>query len=214
MQILTVQAILQVMKKRSPWMQRHLKDPYVKQAQAQGYVSRAAFKLLEIQEKEHILKPGMVVVDLGAAPGGWSQVAKEIVGDKGRVIALDLLPLEVSDIEFIQGDFREEAILQELLDRLGGQAVDVVISDMAPNLSGQRSIDQPRTAYLVELALDCALQILKPGGTFLTKVFQGAGVDELIVQIKSKFSTYKAQKPDASRSKSREVYLLAKGFLG
>lgn len=203
------------MKKRSPWMQQHLKDEFVKKAKLDGYVSRAAYKLQEIQEQDPILKPGMTVVDLGAAPGGWSQVASEMVGPKGRVIALDILPLEVSgDIIFIQGDFTEEAILQQLLDVLDGQKVDVVLSDMSPNLSGQKMIDQPRIAYLLDIALDCVDKILKPGGSLLAKFFQGEGIDDIMLTMKRRFKVFKTRKPKASRPKSREIYLLGRGFLG
>lgn len=203
------------MKKRSQWMQAHLKDEYVRKAKQEGYVSRAAFKLHEIQDQDQILKPGMTVVDLGAAPGGWSQVASEIVGPKGRVIAIDLLPLEVSgQIHFIQGDFTDDAILAQLMEALNGEKVDVVLSDMSPNLSGQRVVDQPRIAYLVELALDCVSRILKPGGTFVAKFFQGEGIDPIMLTMKQRFKTFKTRKPKASRPKSREIYLLGKGFLG
>ena len=195
------------------WLKEHFSDQYVKKAQAKGYVSRAAYKLLALQEKDCLFKPGMTVVDLGAAPGGWSQVARELVGDKGTVIALDILPMDaVSGVQFIQGDFREKAVLQALLRILGDQKADVIISDMAPNLSGNKSIDQPRSMYLVELAWDCAQQILRPGGHFLTKVFQGAGVDKFIQDLKLGFDVVRSRKPDASRSRSREFYLLCKGL--
>lgn len=203
------------MGKKSWWMKEHLTDEYVQKAKDEGYVSRAAYKLLEIQEKDKILKFGQRVVDLGAAPGGWSQVASEIVGSKGKVVAIDLLPMEVAgDIIFIQGDFREQEILDQLFAVLEDEKVDVVLSDMAPNISGQKSIDQPRTTYLVELALDCAFKTLKPGGTFLAKVFQGEGVDAIINQLKTRFKSYKTRKPKSSRARSREIYLLATGFLG
>lgn len=197
------------------WLKEHFSDQYVKKAQATGYVSRAAFKLQAIQEKDKLITPGMTVVDLGAAPGGWSQVARELVGEKGKVIALDILPMEpISGVTFIQGDFREQSVLDELLQEAGEHGVDVVISDMAPNLSGQKSIDQPRSMYLLELAWDCARQILRPGGHFLAKVFQGEGVDTFIKDIRSNFKTVKSRKPDASRARSREFYILGKGFLG
>lgn len=197
------------------WLKEHFSDQYVKQAQAKGYVSRAAYKLIALQEKDHIFKPGMTVVDLGAAPGGWSQVARQLVGDRGRVIALDLLPMEpISGVTFIQGDFREQTVLDVLLKTLGDQKADVVISDMAPNLSGQKSIDQPRSMYLVELAWECAQQILRPGGHFLVKIFQGEGVDRFLQDMKLHFETVKSRKPGASRARSREFYLLNKGFLG
>jgi len=201
------------------WIQRHIKDEFVKKAQHAGYVSRAAYKLLEIQEKDKIFRPGMVVVDLGAAPGGWSQIARKFVGPKGKIIALDLLPLKISDdLTFIQGDFNEEAIFQQLLVALEEAALDgladLVISDMAPNLSGNKTIDQPRSLQLVELALACAKQVLKPGGTFLAKIFQGVGTDNLIKELRKGFKTVKVRKPKASRSRSAEVYLLALEYLG
>lgn len=197
------------------WLKEHFSDQYVKKAQATGYISRAAYKLLALEEKDYLFKRGMTVVDLGAAPGGWSQVSRELVGDKGTVIALDILPMDpISGVTFIQGDFREDAVLQQLLDTLGDRKADLVISDMAPNLSGNKSIDQPRSMYLVELAWDCAQQILRPGGTFLTKVFQGEGVDKLIQDLRLQFEVVKSRKPDASQARSREFYLLSKGFLG
>lgn len=197
------------------WLKEHFDDQYVKRAQAKGYLSRAAYKLLAIQEKDKLITPGMVVVDLGAAPGGWSQVAMELVGDKGKVIALDILPMEpISGVTFIQGDFREQTVLDQLFDAVGDRQVDVVISDMAPNLSGQKSIDQPRSMYLIELAWDCAKQVLRPGGHFLAKVFQGEGVDNFIKDLRLNFDTVKSRKPDASRARSREFYILGKGYLG
>jgi 23S rRNA (uridine2552-2'-O)-methyltransferase len=203
------------MKKRSQWMHEHLRDEFVLKAQQDGYASRAAYKLLGIQEQDQILRPGMTVVDLGAAPGGWSQVASKLVGPKGRVIAIDLLPMDASgDFIFIQGDFTDDAILEKLMETLDGQKVDVILSDMSPNLSGQRVVDQPRVAYLVELALDCVARILKPGGTFVTKFFQGEGIDSIMLTMKHQFKSFKTRKPKASRSKSREIYLLGKGFLG
>lgn len=201
------------------WIQRHIKDEFVKKAQHEGYVSRAAYKLLEIQEKDKIFKPGMVVVDLGAAPGGWSQIARKLIGRQGKIIAIDLLPLKISDdLVFIQGDFNDEAIFQQLLAALEEASLeglaDLVISDMAPNLSGNKTIDQPRSLQLVELAFDCAKQVLKPGGAFLAKVFQGSGIDELIRELKQHFKTVKIRKPKASRARSAEVYLLATDFVG
>lgn len=196
-------------------MQRHLRDEYVKRAQQDGYPSRAAYKLLELHEKYKLFKPNMNVVDLGAAPGGWSMVARQQIGRRGRVIALDRLPMDPIDgVTFIQGDFTEEAILQQLLDACGGEPIDLVLSDMAPNLAGQKSIDQPRSVYLVELALDCAAQILKPGGSFVAKVFQGAGVDTLFADIKKQYQVARMRKPKASRASSREVYIVASGFVG
>ena len=196
------------------WLQEHFSDPYVKKAREDGYVSRAAYKLIELNQKDHFLRSGMSVVDLGAAPGGWCQVALNEVGTKGRVIGIDLLPLDgVSGVEFIQGDFTDDACYEQLLDLLGGQA-SMVMSDMAPNLSGNKSIDQPRSMYLVELALDFALKVLSPGGTFIAKAFQGAGVEALVKQMKSHFRTVKHRKPPSSRARSAEIYLVGLEFKG
>ena len=201
------------------WLKEHAEDRWVKRAREEGYRSRASYKLLEIQKSDQLIKPGMTVVDLGAAPGGWSQVASKLVGKKGKVIASDILTMEgIPDVCFIQGDFTEEACLQTILQEIGGETdaggrpVDLVISDMAPNLSGMAAIDQPRSMHLVELALDFARITLKPGGNLLTKVFQGEGYETLHNQIKKEFSQVLSRKPEASRSRSREVYLLAKGY--
>lgn len=199
-------------KKRSKWMQRHVTDAFVQQAQKEGFRSRAAYKLLEIQEKDKVIKPGMTVVDLGSAPGGWSQVVADLVGEHGRVIALDILPMDAfANVEFIQGDFREQEVYDKLMALLGDKKVDLVISDMAPNISGMKSVDQPRAIYLVELALEFALQVLKPGGDLLVKVFQGEGVEEYRRQLQGAFTRLLTRKPHASRSESREFYLLARG---
>jgi len=200
------------------WLQEHFRDPYVKKAQKEGYLSRAAYKLLEIQEKDRILRTGMVVVDLGAAPGGWSQVAGEIVGKNGCIIAVDLLPMTpIAGVEFIQGDFNDPEIysllLQTVRERKGDEMVDLVLSDMAPNLSGQKTIDQARSLHLVELAWHCALNILKPGGSLLFKIFQGPGVDDLFKELRTHFKNVKIRKPKSSRARSSEVYILANGFL-
>src|SRR4030042_4982990 len=163
------------------WMREHINDPFVQQAQKDGYRSRAAYKLLEIDERDHLIKAGMVVVDLGATPGGWSQVAANKIGDKGKVIALDLLPLNpLPRVEFIQGDFREDSVLAQLEEKLGGKQIELVISDMAPNISGIDLSDQARSIYLAELALEFAVQHLKPGGAFLVKVFQGVGFEDYV----------------------------------
>lgn len=200
-------------KSSQEWLNRHFDDHYVKQAQKLGYRSRACFKLLEIQEKDHIIKPGMTVIDLGAAPGSWSQVAARIVGDKGRVIASDILSMDsLADVEFILGDFAESEVFDKLFESIGENRVDLVISDMAPNMSGLREVDQPRAMYLVELALDLAQQVLSPGGTFLTKVFHGEGFDQLLAEMRNKFNKVQTRKPYASRPRSREVYQLARGF--
>lgn len=194
-------------------MDRHVNDEYVKRAQKDGYRSRAVYKLLEIQEKDRILKPGHVVVDLGAAPGGWSQIAEKLVGAKGRVVALDILPMDsLAGVDFIQGDFREEEALQQLRELLNGQAVDLVISDMAPNVTGMSAVDQPRAIYLCELALEFAREVLKPGGSLVVKVFQGEGFDEYIRELRSSFGKVVTRKPKASRSRSREVYLVAGNY--
>lgn len=186
---------------------------YVKRAQDQGWRSRAAFKLLEIQEKDRLIKPGMTVLDLGAAPGGWSQVAAQQVGDQGLVIASDILDMDpIADVRFLQGDFREESVYNQLLEIVGNRPVDLVISDMAPNMSGVPAVDQPRGMYLVELALDMARQVLKQNGDFLVKVFQGPGIDEFRKSMQQDFTRLITRKPDASRSRSREVYLLGRGF--
>lgn len=195
------------------WMQRHINDEYVKRSQKEGYRSRAAYKLLELQEKDHFIKPGQVVVDLGAAPGGWLQVVQPLVGSKGLVVGLDLLEIDpLPGVEIIQGDFREEAALAELDRVLDGREVDLVISDMAPNVSGVAAVDQPRAIYLCELALDFCRHALKPGGGFVAKVFQGEGFDPFFQDVKSSFRRVVTRKPKASRPKSREVYLVAGNY--
>ena len=195
------------------WLKEHFKDEYVRKAQESGYRSRAVFKLLEIQEKDRIVKPNMVVVDLGAAPGGWSEVARQLVGRNGRVIATDILPMDPIDgVEFLQGDFREEEVLKRLLGLIGEDRADLVLSDMAPNISGMDAVDQPRAMYLAELALDLARRILKPGGDFLVKVFQGEGSEEYIRALRQDFDKVIIRKPKASRPRSREVYILARGL--
>ncbi|MDD5394543.1 MAG: 23S rRNA (uridine(2552)-2'-O)-methyltransferase RlmE [Thiothrix sp.] len=196
------------------WLGEHFSDEYVKKAQQEGYRSRAVYKLKEIQEKDRILQPCMKVVDLGAAPGGWSQYATQVVGRKGRVVASDILPLDpLAFVEFVLGDFREEAVLAEILGLLGDDKADLVISDMAPNMSGVDAVDQPRAIHLCELALDMARQVLKPGGAFLVKLFQGDGSEAFMRDVRSSFKTVKVRKPAASRPRSREVYVLAQGFM-
>jgi len=194
------------------WMREHVTDPYVQRAQKEGYRSRAAYKLLEIDERDHLLKPGMTVVDLGAVPGGWSQVAAA----KGcKVIALDLLPLHpLAGVVFIQGDFREDAVLAQLEETLAGAQVGLVISDMAPNISGIDVSDQARAMYLAELALEFAVQHLQPGGAFLVKVFQGAGFDAFLKLMRDRFGRVTTRKPKASRDRSSELYLLGQSFPG
>lgn len=194
------------------WMREHVNDPYVQLAQKDGYRSRAAYKLLEINDKDHLLKPGMVVVDLGATPGGWSQVAAREVGRGGKVIALDLLPLDpLSGVDFIQGDFREEAVLRQLQGLLAGKQVALVISDMAPNMSGVATADLARAMYLAELAMEFALEQLRSDGHFLVKVFQGAGFEAYLKLMRSRFAKVQTRKPKASRDRSSELYLLASG---
>jgi 23S rRNA (uridine2552-2'-O)-methyltransferase len=195
------------------WLDRQFSDPYVKRAQRDGYRSRAAYKLLEIQEKDRLLRPGARVLDLGAAPGSWSQVAARAVGPKGRVIALDLLPMEpLEGVLILTADFREDAALHGLREALGGESVDLVLSDMAPNISGSAPVDQPRAMYLGELALDLAREILQPGGDLVLKAFQGTGFDELLAELRAGFTKVASRKPQASRPESRELYLVAKGF--
>jgi 23S rRNA (uridine2552-2'-O)-methyltransferase len=195
------------------WRERQERDPWVARARAEGWRSRAVYKLQQIDGKEKLLKPGIVCVDLGAAPGGWSQYVVETLGDKARVIALDLLPMDALPyVEFIQGDFREDDVLEELESRLGDTQADLVMSDMAPNISGNRSVDQPRSMYLVELALDVCDRILKPGGNFVCKLFQGDGTDAFIAAARQKFGRVRVMKPDASRAGSREVYLVARNY--
>ncbi len=195
------------------WLDRHFSDAYVKRARQEGYRSRAAYKLLEIQEKDGILAPAMRVVDLGAAPGGWSQVAADILGAKGQVLALDILPMEpIPGVSFIQGDFREEAPLAELRRALDGNPVDVVLSDMAPNVSGTSAVDQPRMMYLCELALDLAGEVLKPGGALVVKTFQGEGFDAYLTAVRDSFRRVVIRKPASSRARSRELYLVATGY--
>ena len=195
------------------WLKEHFDDKYVQEAQKRGYRSRAFFKIEEIQNKDKLLRPGMTVVDLGAAPGGWSQYAAEIVGDGGLVIACDILPMDsLPGVNFLQGDFREEAVLDALLTRIRPEMVDVVMSDMAPNMSGNLASDQPRAMYLVELALDMCRQVLAPNGSFTVKVFQGEGFDQYLADIRSMFKVVKIRKPDSSRDRSREVYIVATGY--
>lgn len=193
------------------WMQRHLSDPYVQQAQREGYRSRAAYKLIELDQRDRFLRPGQSVVDLGAAPGGWSQVAAKRVGRNGRVVAMDLLEMEpIGGVEFLRGDFREDRDLARLQSMLGEAAVDLVLSDMAPNVSGMGAVDQPRIIYLVELSMEFAERFAKPGGTLVVKAFQGAGFDATLKALRQQYQTVNIRKPEASRSTSREVYLVAK----
>ncbi len=197
------------------WLREHFSDPHVKRSREQGYRSRAGYKLREIQRRDRMIRPGMTIVDLGAAPGSWSQVAAELTGPRGNLIAVDLLPMApIPGVEFIQGDFGDQAVLDEVLRRLAGASADLVISDMAPNMSGVKGIDQPRAMALAELALDLAARILAPGGGLLVKVFQGAGCEEFRASLMAGFATVKTRKPEASRARSNEMYLLASGFRG
>ena len=199
--------------KNRSWIKQHVKDPYVKQSQVDGYRSRASYKLLEIVEKDRLIRSGMTVVDLGSAPGGWSQVAARLVGHTGRVHALDLLPMDsIAGVDFIQGDFTEEDIFDELLKLIENRPVDLVISDIAPNLSGNKAVDQPAVMYLAELAVDLAEKVLTSKGIFIAKLFQGQGFDPFVLQVRTLFNGVSIVKPDASRSRSREVYLVAKGL--
>jgi 23S rRNA (uridine2552-2'-O)-methyltransferase len=195
------------------WLDRHFNDEYVKRAQQEGYRSRAAYKLLEIQDRDRILAPGMRVVDLGAAPGGWSQVAARLVGASGQVVALDVLPMDpLPRVTFIQGDFREDEALRRLRDALPEASVDLVLSDMAPNVSGTTAVDQPRMIYLCELALWLAREVLKPGGGLVVKAFQGAGFDTYLKALRHSFALVRTRKPRSSRANSRELYLVATGY--
>ena len=199
-------------KSSARWLKEHFDDPYVKRAQAEGWRSRAVFKLEELLERDRLLKPGMVVVDLGAAPGGWSQMVRERLGDAVRIVALDILPMQgISGVEFIEGDFRDEAVVQRLEATLGGVKADLVLSDMAPNMSGVDEVDQARAMDLVELAQEFARMHLKPGGAFLTKLFQGRGFDEYLKNLRKAYERVSMRKPKASRARSPEVYALALG---
>ncbi len=200
-------------KSSNQWMQEHFQDEYVKKAQALGYRSRAVFKLAEIQEKDKIIRADMNILDLGAAPGGWSEYARKITGKKQKVIALDLLEMEPIDgVDFIQGDFRENEVLDKLHKVLDGESVQLLLSDMAPNISGNKAVDQPRSIYLGELALDTAHVVLAKNGAFLIKMFQGSGFEEYFNDVRRYFKSVVIRKPKASRARSNEVYILAKGF--
>ena len=195
------------------WRDRQERDPFVQQARRDGWRSRAVYKLEEIDQKERLLKPGMVCVDLGAAPGSWSQYVTEKLKGKARIVAVDLLAMDsLPEVEFVQGDFREDEVLQQLLDAIGEEGADLVMSDMAPNISGTKAVDQPRSMYLVELALDMARRVLKPGGSFICKVFQGEGFDDFVRDARNSFERVKVMKPKASRAGSREMYLVARNY--
>lgn len=197
------------------WLRSHFDDEFVKRAQREGYRSRAVYKLDEIQRKDRILRPGTTIVDLGAAPGGWSQYAGRLLAGRARLVALDILPMEpLPGVEFIQGDFREQAVLEALMSILGGTPVNLVMSDMAPNISGMEAVDIPRSMYLVELAIDFADRVLGAGGSLLYKAFQGEGFDAALGEVREKYDKVLIRKPKASRSRSREVYVLAQGRRG
>lgn len=197
------------------WLKEHFDDVWVKKSQEDGYRSRASYKLIELDKKDRLFRPGQLVVDLGAAPGGWSQVAVEKVGDQGVVIASDILPMNpIAGVDFVQGDFTEDEVFEELLALLGDRRADVVISDMAPNMSGMAAVDIPNAMGLVELALDMAKRVLRPGGVFVAKVFQGEGFDALLADMRGSFNTVVSRKPDSSRARSREIYQVCKGFKG
>ena len=200
-------------KSSKQWLREHFDDEYVRRSHGERYRSRASYKLLEMQDKDGLIRPGMTVVDLGAAPGGWSQVAAELVGDQGRIVASDILPMDsIAGVDFVQGDFTDDLVFERLLSVIGEQGADLVISDIAPNMSGMSEIDQPRSLGLAELALDLAKSILKPGAYFLVKLFNGSGYSEYYREMQSTFDSVKTRKPKASRARSREVYLLGSGF--
>lgn len=200
-------------KSSGDWLQRHVSDPFVKQAQKEGYRSRSAYKLIQLNEKDRFLHPNALVVDLGSAPGGWCQVAGRLIGRRGRVVATDILPMDaLPNVDFIQGDFTEEAVLDQVIAALGDKKPDVIICDIAPNISGIDSSDQAKSMYLVELALDMVRKTLKSGGTFVVKVFQGVGSEQFLKDVRKSFGKVSIRKPDASRSESREVYFVAKEF--
>jgi 23S rRNA (uridine2552-2'-O)-methyltransferase len=201
--------------KNRTWIKQHVKDPYVVKSQRDGYRSRASYKLLEIIDNRRLIGPGMTVIDLGAAPGGWSQVAAKRVGPKGLVVAVDILPMNpIAGVRFIQGDFTEDEVLEKLLSEVGDRTVDLVISDMAPNLTGVKAADQPAVMYLAELAVDLSRQVLASEGVFIAKLFQGEGFDEFVRTTRTLFNSVSLKKPDASRAKSREIYLVATGLRG
>jgi 23S rRNA (uridine2552-2'-O)-methyltransferase len=202
-------------KSSAGWLARHVSDPYVKQAHKDGYRARSAYKLIELNEKDRLIRPGMRILDLGSAPGGWSQVAGKLVGARGRVLATDILPMDaLPNVDFIQGDFTEDALVQQLLDWLGGARFDLIISDIAPNTTGIDSADAARSIYLLELALDVARRTLKSHADFLAKMFQGSGSDQFLKELRTHFERVSVRKPAASRKESREVYVVARGFKG
>jgi len=202
-------------KSSAGWLARHVSDPYVKQAHKDGYRARSAYKLIELNEKDRLIRPGMRILDLGSAPGGWSQVAGKLVGARGRVLATDILPMDaLPNVDFIQGDFTEDVIVQQLLDWLGGAKFDLIISDIAPNTTGIDSADAAKSIYLLELALDVARRTLKSHADFIAKMFQGSGSDQFLKELRTHFEKVMVRKPAASRKESREVYVVAKDFKG
>jgi 23S rRNA (uridine2552-2'-O)-methyltransferase len=202
-------------KSSAGWLSRHVSDPYVKQAQKEGYRARSAYKLIELNEKDRLIRPGMRMMDLGSAPGGWSQVAGKLVGARGRVLATDILPMDaLPNVDFIQGDFTEDAVIQQVLNWLGGAKFDLIISDIAPNTTGIDSVDAAKSIYLLELALDVARRTLKSHANFVAKMFQGPGSDQFLKELRTHFDKVAVRKPAASRKESREVYVVAKGFKG
>jgi len=202
-------------KSSNEWLRRHVNDPYVKKAQLEGYRSRSAYKLIELNEKDRLIKPNMFLLDLGSAPGGWSQVASKLIGRNGRVLATDILPMEpIKNVDFVQGDFTDEAVVARLMERLGGQKFDLIISDIAPNITGIDSADQASSMYFLELAVDTVRKTLKPGANFVAKMFQGSGSDAYLKELRTSFEKVLTRKPGASRAESREVFIVAKGFKG
>jgi 23S rRNA (uridine2552-2'-O)-methyltransferase len=202
-------------KSSAGWLSRHLSDPFVKQAHKDGYRARSAYKLIELNERDRLIRPGMRIMDLGSAPGGWSQVAGKLVGERGRVLATDILPMDaLLNVDFMQGDFTEDAIIQQVLDWLGGAKFDLILSDIAPNTTGIGSVDAAKSIYLLELALDAARRTLKTDADFVAKMFQGSGSDQFLKELRAHFGKVTVRKPAASRKESREVYVVAKGFKG
>jgi 23S rRNA (uridine2552-2'-O)-methyltransferase len=202
-------------KSSAGWLSRHVSDPFVKQAQKDGYRARSAYKLIELNEKDRLIRPGMRILDLGSAPGGWSQVAGKLVGARGRVLATDILPMDaLSNVDFIQGDFTEDVIVEQMLAWLGGAKFDLILSDIAPNTTGIASVDAAKSIYLLELAFDAARKTLKSHADFAAKMFQGPGSDQFLKELRTHFEKVMIRKPAASRKESREVYVVAKGFKG
>ncbi|HTU66805.1 MAG TPA: SAM-dependent methyltransferase [Steroidobacteraceae bacterium] len=202
-------------KSSNEWLRRHVNDPYVKKAQLEGYRSRSAYKLIELNEKDRLIKPNMFLLDLGSAPGGWSQVASKLIGRNGRVLATDILPMEpIKNVDFVQGDFTEQAVVDELMAKLGGEKFDLIISDIAPNITGIDSADQASSMYFLELALDTVRKTLKREANFVAKMFQGSGSDAYLKELRTSFEKVLTRKPGASRAESREVFIVAKGFKG